>query len=1133
MSATLARLRKRAAEFEQKKQFDRALEVYVQILDEGGKELEDEDVPLFNRVGDMLMRQGSVTEALGYYERAVDMYAERGYLNNAIALCSKILRQSPGRAAVYYKLARISARKGFKSDARKNFLEYADRMQKLGMADEAFRALKEFASLYPDQDDVRLVLAELLSKENRKGEAIEQLQSLYDKLQSEGRAAEARATIDRMRAIDPTVTPREGGEQQPPAPVGDLVFLDLEAEVPNTPKENRPQPVSARAPMPTPVPALTGLSITFFPSEADAAPRPEGFESTAVDPGPVEKNTPVERSLTPLGSELVVAPATSRPSVPKLEAVERFEMIDGEPAESAHSTKDELIEDFLPEPPVAPPTDDELETSGQTPLSGIEFADLDLDDAPRESFTREHDLTLPGELPVTPDKVEVVSGPSPASEAASDDARAAAEEAAELAAEMVALEAAQLGNSSPPSVPTPEPVIEYQPPVETQPPVERIQEMEIASHSEVPERRVPEKAIDIPDDFMSLPPSFGSTSDAEEHAFPPLLGLDEAVVEEPAIEEPGEDLEIALEPEQEIKEQPAVAQTPPRATITIGGAEGHLRQRLELEPENWDLRRQLGEALLDTGDRDGGLYELELAMVGYELRGDLDRAQEVVDEILTVSPASVGHHQKRVEYAVRSRDRGRLTHSYLELADALFRNGAGDKAVAVYSRVLELDQDNERAEFALATLAPHELVRRRGVPARGDRWTDELAAIGGHPPRREAEPAVETPPAASVPDESTPAAIEPPKESVAPPDLRPAPDNTPVDSIELPDPDWGEGKPTPVPSQQVEYGVRHEQAQEPEEPTPELVDEPEAYAPPAELSYAPPTAELSYAVPATESSDAPPAEEPSYEPPAAEPTYAPPEAEESYTPEEEPSQTFEDEPLDFVDEVDAPEDTSEDQPVAFRRDELIETPPALRVSTPTPTPVAAFSASREGSDSSFGTSDSDFVDLGEWLRNTEPVRSTRMLVEDPKPTGDEQADFDELLRRFKRGVAENVEAEDYEAHYDLGVAYKEMGLIDEAIAQFQKSLRGPTNRVRSYEALGQCFVEQKQYPIAVALLQRATEVPGSDDQLLVGVLYLLGFATEHLGRPADALPYYLRVFAVDIEFRDVAARVAELGNLTK
>jgi len=108
MSANLARLRKRAAELEQKKQFDRALEVYVQILDEGGKDLDDEDVPLFNRVGDMLMRKGSVTEALGYYERAVDMYAERGYLNNAIALCGKILRVNPGRTQTYLKLASMS-----------------------------------------------------------------------------------------------------------------------------------------------------------------------------------------------------------------------------------------------------------------------------------------------------------------------------------------------------------------------------------------------------------------------------------------------------------------------------------------------------------------------------------------------------------------------------------------------------------------------------------------------------------------------------------------------------------------------------------------------------------------------------------------------------------------------------------------------------------------------------------------------------------------------------------------------------------------------------------------------------------------------------------------------------------------
>jgi len=1118
MSATLVRLRKRAAELEQKKQFDRALEVYVQILDEGGKDLGDEDVPLFNRVGDMLMRKGSVTEALGYYERAVDMYAERGYLNNAIALCSKILRQSPGRAAVYYKLARISAKKGFKSDARKNFLEYADRMQKLGMADEAFRALKEFASLYPDQDDVRLVLAELLSKENRKGEALEQLQSLYEKLQSEGRAAEARATIDRMRAIDPSVTPHEGTGVPTPA-AGDLVFLDLTDSAPpgSTPRRgDTAQPASARAPEPTPVPALTGLSITFFPSEEEAQ-HPVGFESTAVEPEPVQ-TAPAARSLTPAATELLIEPAApSRSSTDDVEAIVPFDMIESTPPRHT-SAEVELLDDLLPEPDKTERTEQAPPARSLTPLSSFAFADLELDDAPREQAPREHDLALPGSLPVTPDEVATVTPDevvtvtpnevatvtpdevatvtpdSPASAAAGDDARAAAEEAADLAADIAAREAIQITHSpamSAPTVPQREPEPE---PDDLEP---------LLAREDVLERTVEKSDAGIPDDFLALPPSFGVTEDpVEEHAFPPLFGLDESAA--------GPETEAT---ETEAAPLPEQRHPTPRATISIGSAESHLRRRLELEPENYELRRQLGEALLDTGDRDGGLYELELAMVGFELLGELDRAQEVVDEILGVFPASVGHHQKRVEYAVRSRDRGRLTHSYLELADALFRTGAGDKAVAVYSRVLELDHTNERAEFALATLAPDELVRLRGVPARPERWTDELVALKEDVGRKpETSDRVDEPePSAPVHEPESSAPVHEPAAPDEEPDHQPLnaeqeaeaknPDihvpESKVESIELPDPEWGEG--TPATAIQVA--------------APSPIEEERHYPSPVEEEryYPSPEEEERHSDERTFEDHAPVA--PS-EPPVEE------------------EQSIADRAVEALEEltVAAPVDQASNEPVEP------EVVPAPRSPTPWSVPTTPPDSPRPvqpRAEPPMDDSDSEFVDLGEWLRRTEPTRSTRMQVEDPKPTGDEQADFEEMLRRFKRGVAENVEAEDYDAHYDLGVAYKEMGLLDEAIAQFQKALRGASHRVRSYEALGQCFVEKKQYPIAAALLQRATEVPGSDDQQLVGVLYLLGFATEHLGRPAEALAYYLRVFAVDIEFRDIADRVAAMGNFTK
>lgn len=150
-----------------------------------------------------------------------------------------------------------------------------------------------------------------------------------------------------------------------------------------------------------------------------------------------------------------------------------------------------------------------------------------------------------------------------------------------------------------------------------------------------------------------------------------------------------------------------------------------------------------------------------------------------------------------------------------------------------------------------------------------------------------------------------------------------------------------------------------------------------------------------------------------------------------------------------------------------------------------------------------------------------------MVVEEEKPSGDEAADFADMLRKFKQGIAENVSEEDHESHYDLGVAYKEMGLVDEAVAEFQKALRGH-HRVRTYEALGQCFIEKQQFQVAATILSRAlTETNVSDDQL-VGVLYLLGYASEALMRWEAAVGYYQRVFAVDIRFRDAAQRLAAL-----
>ena len=93
----IASLKKKAADLE-KKSPEKAIAVYVELVAEMERYPEDLDVATYNRLGDLLVKQNNVSRAVDYYERAVDHYVDGGFLNNAIALCNKILRASPGRS---------------------------------------------------------------------------------------------------------------------------------------------------------------------------------------------------------------------------------------------------------------------------------------------------------------------------------------------------------------------------------------------------------------------------------------------------------------------------------------------------------------------------------------------------------------------------------------------------------------------------------------------------------------------------------------------------------------------------------------------------------------------------------------------------------------------------------------------------------------------------------------------------------------------------------------------------------------------------------------------------------------------------------------------------------------------------
>ncbi len=200
-------------------------------------------------------------------------------------------------------------------------------------------------------------------------------------------------------------------------------------------------------------------------------------------------------------------------------------------------------------------------------------------------------------------------------------------------------------------------------------------------------------------------------------------------------------------------------------------------------------------------------------------------------------------------------------------------------------------------------------------------------------------------------------------------------------------------------------------------------------------------------------------------------------------------------------------------------------PPPPPPSPPAPKPPPP-SAPRRAPAAAAG----DFVDLGSMVFEEENRRDTRMRVNRREPQDqDEQREFHEILEQFKRGIDQNLDSDDYEAHYDLGVAFKEMGLLDEAIAEFQKALRSPEGRLRTSEALGMAFFEKGQHAACEAVLRRAVDSMPGGDEAKIGLLYWLGRASEALGKDADAIGSYERAMVVDISFLDLSKRVQRLS----
>jgi tetratricopeptide (TPR) repeat protein len=180
----------------------------------------------------------------------------------------------------------------------------------------------------------------------------------------------------------------------------------------------------------------------------------------------------------------------------------------------------------------------------------------------------------------------------------------------------------------------------------------------------------------------------------------------------------------------------------------------------------------------------------------------------------------------------------------------------------------------------------------------------------------------------------------------------------------------------------------------------------------------------------------------------------------------------------------------------------------------------------------FEEKDEDFYDLAAELE--EGFLNVQGAEEElERPIDGQKYSLEEMLTDFKKGVERQVGSEDYDTRYNLGIAYKEMGLIDEAIAEFQVAAKDPQRFVECCSMLGLCFVEKGLPKLAVKWYQRGLEQPGCSEEEYQGLRFDLAQAYETMGEKNQALEAYQEVYGMNAGYRNVAKKIKELQESPK
>src|SRR5687768_6351287 len=167
----------------------------------------------------------------------------------------------------------------------------------------------------------------------------------------------------------------------------------------------------------------------------------------------------------------------------------------------------------------------------------------------------------------------------------------------------------------------------------------------------------------------------------------------------------------------------------------------------------------------------------------------------------------------------------------------------------------------------------------------------------------------------------------------------------------------------------------------------------------------------------------------------------------------------------------------------------------------------------------------------------EPLETAKQAPKAPPPApvaAGIDAGLAELFEEFRAAEEGDSSGEDFETHYNMGTAYKEMDLIDEAIQEFQTSAGlvkpgdGTSRYLQCCNLLGHCFMQKGMPEAAVIWFKKGLSAPGHSEDEYQALRYELGAAYEQLGDYKQAREFYTEVYGVDVSYREVADKLSQL-----